>query len=297
MTTNVNSAPTILITGATGAIGTELTKILSAQGIPFRAMVRSRKDAQALVTLAGADVVAGDFNDPATIAQALKGMERAFLLTNSSEQAEAQQLAFVTEAKRSGLQHIVKLSQLAASVDSSVRFLRYHAVVEQAIRKSGINFTFLRPNLFMQGLLGFRESITRQGMFFAAIGDATISIIDIRDIAAVAAIALTGSSHEGKIYTLTGPQSLTHSEMAEELSTALSKRVTFVDIPSDAMREALLGAGFPTWQADGLIEDYAHYSRHEASVVTSDVRDVTGTSPRAFADFARDYAPAFAQLI
>ncbi|MBD2753978.1 SDR family oxidoreductase [Spirosoma validum] len=294
MDTTVNSAPTILITGATGAIGTELTKTLSAQGTPFRAMIRSLKDAHTLIALEGAEVVEGDFNNPATIAQALTGIDQAFLLTNSSDQAEAQQLTFVAEAKRAGIRHIVKLSQLAASIDSPVRFLRYHAIVEQAIRESDIPFTFLRPNLFMQGLLGFRDSIASQGKFFATIGDAKISLIDIRDIGAVAAKALTESGHEGQIYTLTGPQALTHVEMADSLSAGLGKPVTFIDIPSDAMREALLGAGFPVWQADGLIEDYAHYSRNEAAAVTSDVQDVTGKPPRTFADFARDYAPAFA---
>ncbi|GAB4021774.1 SDR family oxidoreductase [Spirosoma koreense] len=287
------NAPKILITGATGSIGTELTRLLSEQGIRFRAMVRSPKQAQALSALPHAEVVAGDFNDPATLAQALTGIERAFLLTNSSEQAEAQQLAFVAAAQKSGLRHLVKLSQLAARVDSPVRFLRYHAVVEQAIEASGIPFTFLRPNLFMQGLLSFRESIRHQSQFFAAIGDARISAIDIRDIAAVAATVLLNSGHEGQTYTLTGPEALTHDEMADQLSTALARPITFVDIPPEVMRNALVEAGFPAWQAEGLIEDYAHYSRHEADAISTVVQDVTGHPSYTFTQFARDYAPAF----
>ena len=290
---NVQTTPAILITGATGSIGTELTKTLSEQGIPFRAMVRSLIGAERLAALPGAEVVVGDFNNSATLVQVLKGIERAFLLTNSSEQAEVQQLSFVAQAQRVGLQHIVKLSQLAAAVDSPVRFLRYHAQVEQAIQASDMAFTFLRPNLFMQGLLGFRASIVGQGKFFAAVGEAKISLVDIRDIAAVAAAALTEPGHAGKIYTLTGPQSLTHTEMADELSSALGKRITFVDVSPEAMRNALTAAGFPAWQADGLIEDYAHYSRNEASAVASGVEEATGKVPRNFADFARDYVAAF----
>ncbi|CAN5307226.1 SDR family oxidoreductase [soil metagenome] len=300
MTTTKNSVsqpaakvPTLLITGATGSIGTALTQLLSQRGVPFRAMVRSTKDAEKFATLAGADVVIGDFNDATSLAQALTGIERAFLLTNSSEQAESQQLSFVKQAQKAGVRHIVKLSQLAADKESPVRFLRYHAVVEEAIRESGMAFTFLRPNLFMQGLLGFKDSISEQGKFFAAIGDARISAIDIRDIADVAVAALTKSGHEGKTYTLTGPQALTHKEMAEALSVALNRQVTFIDVPSEAMRSALLGAGFPSWQADGLLEDYAHYSRNEASFITSDVQTITGNSPRTFATFTQDYAPAF----
>lgn len=284
--------PTLLITGATGNIGHELTKLLTERNVPFRAMVRSEKDAD-LPALAGAEVVTGDFNDPATLARALQGIERAFLLTPSSEQAEAQQLRFVAAAHRAGVRHLVKLSQLAADPGSAVRFLRYHAVVEQAIRASGLAFTFLRPNLFMQGLLSFRDSVVHQSRFFAAIGEASISAVDVRDIAAVAAATLTESGHESQTYTLTGPLALTHAQMAAELSTALGRPIAFVDVSPEAMRNALGRVGFPDWQADGLIEDYAHYGRNEATEISPDVRKVTGESPRSFAAFAQDYAPAF----
>lgn len=297
MNTTGNSAtqakPTILITGATGNIGTELSKQVSEQGVPFRAMVRSGKDVQTLSELPGAEVVIGDFNDPASLETALNGIERAFLLTPSSEQAEAQQRRFVEVAQRAGVRHIIKLSQLAADAHSPVRFLRYHAAVEQAIRESGMAFTFLRPNLFMQGLLNFKDSIASQGKFFAAIGDATVSVVDVRDIATVAAITLTETGHQGKTYTLTGPQALTHADMAGYLSTALHKSVTFVDIPPAAMRSSLADVGLPDWQADGLIEDYAHYSRNEATTVTPAIQAVTGRPPYSFTDFTRDYASAF----
>jgi uncharacterized protein YbjT (DUF2867 family) len=128
--------------------------------------------ARKLPALHAAEIVGGDFNDAASIAGALEGIDRAFLLTPSSEGAEAQQTAFVELARSAGVRHIVKLSQLAAASASPVRFLRYHAAVEQVLRASGLAYTFLRPNLFMQGLLGFRASILAQGQFFAAAGDA-----------------------------------------------------------------------------------------------------------------------------
>lgn len=220
-------------------------------------------------------------------------MDRAFLLTNSTEQAESQQPTFVDVATHLGVKHIVKLSQWAADLDSPVRFLRYHAAVEQTIRDAKMDYTFLRPNLFMQGLLGFREAIVTQGKFFAADGDAKISAVDVRDIAAVAAAALTEGGHVGKIYDLTGPEALTHGEMAEKLSKALNRQVQYVDVSPEAMMEALLSFGIPRWQADGLIEDYAHYRRGEASVVTTGVQDATGVPPFSFDDFARDYTRAF----
>lgn len=287
------SKPAILITGATGNIGKELIKTLSAQNMHFRAMVRSTRAAETLAALESAEVVIGDFDDETSVANALKDVDRAFLLTNSTEHAETQQSTFVDVASRCGVKQIVKLSQWAADADSPVRFLRYHAVVEQKIRESGIAYTFLRPNLFMQGLLGFRETIVTQGKFFAAAGDAKISAVDVRDIAAVAAAALTGVGHEGKVYDLTGPEALTHQEMAEKLSLALKRQIQFIDVPPEAMREALISVGIPVWQADGLIEDYAHYRRDEASAVMTGVQDATGNPPHSFDDFARDYAPVF----
>jgi len=283
----------VLITGATGNVGRELINTLSGQGVRFRAMVRSRTDAKFFSQLPGGDAVLGDFNDPASLAQALQGIRKAFLLTPSSKQAEVQQLHFVEQAQQAGVQHIVKLSQLAADVHSPVRFLRYHAIVEQAIQQSGMAFTFLRPNLFMQGLLGFRQSIAEQGEFFAAIGEARISMIDVRDIAAVAAVVLTQAGHEGNVYTLTGPQALSHTDVADQLTTALGHPVQFVDIPPAVMRAELTKAGFPDWQADGLIEDYAHYARGEAALVSPSVQEVTGKPPRSCAQFAQDYAPIF----
>ena len=283
----------ILVTGASGSNGTELLKLLSARGVPARAMVRSKNKAGAVAALPGIEVVEGDFDDPASLERALRGIGRAFLLTNSTDRAEAQQMAFVAAAKQAGVRHIVKLSQFAADEASPVRFLRYHAAVERAIRESGMDHTFLRPNLFMLGLLGLAPTIKAEGRFFAAIGDARVSVVDVRDNAAAAAAALTGEGHAGKTYTLTGPEALSHGEMAAILSNALGRPVSFVDVPPAAMREALSHAPMPPWQADGLIEDYAHYARGEAAAVAPGVQDATGAAPRAFAAFARDFKAAF----
>ena len=281
----------MLVTGANGITGTELIKQLSSPAAAVRAMVRRQDPGRR--PMPGVKYVTADFDDPVSIRRALEGVESAFLVTNSSARVEAQQLDFVRTARSAGLGHIVYLSQLHAAVDSPVRFLRYHAAVENAIAASGMCFTHLRPNLYMQGLLGFRRSIAAQGKFFAPMSDAAVSLVDVRDIAAVAAKALVDAEHHGKIYDITGPKALTHAEMAAQLSEALGKNITFVDIPKAAMRDAALEFGMPQWQADGLIEDYTHYRRGEASSVSSAILDVTGLPARAFADFARDYARAF----
>jgi uncharacterized protein YbjT (DUF2867 family) len=253
----------ILVTGATGNNGSEIIKRLAAQNIPVRAMVRDRASAIAIAA-PNVEVVEADFESPETLLTALSSVYRVFLVTNSSERAEAQQIAFVEAAKQCGVAHIVKLSQFAANANSPVRFLRYHAAVEAAIIASGMTYTFLRPNLFMQGLLNFKSTIATQNAFYAAIGDAKVSAIDVRDIAAVAVASLIESGHEGKIYDLTGSQTLTHTEMAAILSKAIGRQITFVDISSDTMYDTLLSVGFPNWQAEGLIEDYAHYQRQRS---------------------------------
>lgn len=285
----------ILITGATGTNGVELIRRLSHSGAPvhnIRAMIRNPRDASH-PALRGVPFAVADFDHLTTVQRALQGIDRAFLVTNSSERAERQQLDFVAAAAAAGVHHIVYLSQLHAAADSPVRFLRYHAVVENAIAASGMAFTHLRPNLYMQGLLGFRASIMSHHRFFAPAGDALVSLVDVRDIAAVAAAALTEQGHESKIYDLTGPQALTHAEIAGELSRALGQRIAYANLTDAQMRDALAGLGVPAWQADGLIEDYAHYRRNEAAAVSLDVRRVTGHAPHSFAEFARDYKGAF----
>ena len=215
------------------------------------------------------------------------------MLTPSSERAEKQQLAFVDEARKSDVKHIVKLSQLGADSGSSQRFLRYHGNVEAAIRESGLAFTFLRPNLFMQTMLSFAGTIKEKNAFFAPMGEGRVSVVDTRDIAGVAFVSLTQSGHENKSYEITGPQALSHAQMAEQLSGVLNRTISYVNIPPEAMREALLGLHFPAWQADGLLEEYAAWSQDEAAQIATGVFDATGQEPRAFEQFARDNASAF----
>jgi uncharacterized protein YbjT (DUF2867 family) len=282
----------IFITGATGTNGREVMRLLAARNLPVRAMVRDLGKAEDL-RHSTVEVVAGDFDRPETLRAALSGVERAFLLTNSTERAEAQQLAFVEAARQSGVAHIVKLSQLHADERSPVRFLRYHAVVEQAIRASGMAYTFLRPNLFMQGLLAFAPTIKEHHALYAPAGDARVSVVDVRDIAAAAVAALVEPGHAGRVYDLTGPEALSHADIASALSRALGRPIRFVDVPPEAMRDMALDVGMPAWQVEGLLEDYAHYRRGEAQSVASGVEEGTGRPPRSFDDFVCSYGAAF----
>ncbi|OZM83352.1 SDR family oxidoreductase [Pseudonocardia sp. MH-G8] len=281
---------TVLVTGATGTTGSALVELLLEHDVAVRAMVRSDAAAARFAGTAVTPVVA-DLDDPAAVASALAGVDRAYLVTPSSERAQVQQERFAELAAEAGVAHLVKLSQLAADEGSPVRFLRYHAAVERRIRELGIAATFLRPNLFLQGMLAMAGPI-REGRLFAPIGDARVSAVDVRDIAAVAAAVLTGTGHEGATYTITGPAAYTHAEIAAVLGEATGRPVTFVDVPPAAFAEQLRGV-LPDWQVEGLLEDYAHYARGEAAAVLPTVRDVTGREPRTAAEFARDHKAAF----
>ncbi len=289
-----HSTPTnILITGATGSIGSALAKQLTDHNIPFRALVRDLDKAKTLKQLKHAELFIGDFKDEQSIIKALKGIEKVFLVTNSSEEAEDLQSGFVDLAAKSNVKHLVKLSQFAADLNSPVRFLRYHAAVEQKIIETGLQYTFLRPNLFMQGLLGFADLIKYQQQFFATAGDAKISLVDTRDIAAVALAALTTKDQGNRIYDITGEDAISHQEIARILSEVLEKEIKYINVTDYEMQNALLNGGFPAWQAAGLIEDYAHYARGEAATVSNVVKEVTGKAPRKFIDFVKEYRAAF----
>ncbi|ATY14021.1 NAD(P)-dependent oxidoreductase [Amycolatopsis sp. AA4] len=275
---------TVLVTGATGTVGSALIPALRARGSTVRAMTRGRP-------LDGVETVVADLRDPASIAAALKGVDAIFLNSPSAPDAAELQIQFANLARDAGVGRLVLLSQYAARADSPVRFLRWHAEVEAHVAKLGLDYTVLRPNLYLQALLNFSATIA-QGFLAAPIGDAAVSVIDTRDISAAAAAVLTTSGHARRTYPLTGPRAVTHAQIADALSAATGRDIAFRDAPADQFAAALTGL-LPSWQIGGLVEDYAHYARGEAAEVYPSVADLTGRPARDLTDFARDYAAAF----
>lgn len=280
------TTPTILVTGATGTIGSALVPALLERGAAVRALTRNPDYAAP-----GVEAIVGDLRAPATLATALDGIQAVFLNSPSTEDAARLQIEFIDLALTRGAPRIVLLSQYGAQLDSPVRFLRWHAEVEEHLQQVGGDFTVLRPNLYLQSLLTFADTIA-QGALPAPIGDAAVSAIDTRDIADVAASVLTTTGHAGQTYTLTGPRAITHDDIAAAIGEATGSPVAFHDLPP-AHFAAALEAYLPPWQLDGLVEDYAHYARGEAAALTSAVADLTGRPARDVADFARDHAAAF----
>lgn len=286
----------ILITGGTGTVGRELVKRLARPEAPIRVMVRDRSKAGS-VAYPGVEIVEGDFDRIDSLDAALSGADKAFLLAGAGERQLHLETNFIRAAGRSKVQHIVKLSALGAALDSPARLLRAHAESERHIEETGIPYTHLRPNQFMQNFLSYRESIVHRGEFYAPMGGGRASIVDVRDVAAVAVEVLNAHAHQGKIYDITGPESLTYVEMAERLTFELGKPVAYVDVPPEAAGAGMRQAGMAPWMVDALLELYALWRLDDAAKVTDTVKHEGKKDPIAFAEFAHDYAPQLGRMV
>ena len=163
----------------------------------------------------------------------------------------------VTEAKKAGIRHIVKLSALGADMESAVASLRLHRQTEKIIEESGILYTFLRPGEFMQNFVNwFSQTIKEEGAFWR-VGDTKVSFVDVRDIAAVAVQALINNHdgrHNGKAYTITGPEALSYYQVAEILSNATGKKIDYVNISKEDARRRLENSALSDWWINIIIE-------------------------------------------
>ena len=283
----------ICITGAGGTLGSEVLRQLQSSGAPLRAAFHSTDKADA-ARAEGVDTALIDYDDPDSLRDAFAGCESLFLLgPNAIEQTELE-LAAVRAAREAGVRHIVKQSVMGAE-RKDYSLARVHRPVEQAIEASGLSWTFLRPNSFMQNVMTFMSpSIHSESAFYSASGEARISHVDVRDIAAVAVKALIEPGHGGQAYTLTGPDALTYDEIAEALSLAVGRTITHVDLPPNELRYAMLDMGMPEPIADRLLDLERYFREGHASRVTGDIERVTGRAPRRFADYARECAPMLA---
>jgi uncharacterized protein YbjT (DUF2867 family) len=279
----------ILVTGANGLAGSAVIREFARQHSQVRALVRSRANAQALGALPGVELVEGDMLRSETLADALSGVDRALLLSSPNQQMVETQSAFIDAAKNAGVRKIVKFSGLNASVASPFLFNRMHAEIEGYLERSGVTWTHLRPSQFMSEYLRERPTIVAESAFFLPLEDAKLAPVDTEDIAKAAFALLHTSGHEGKRYEMTGPEALSMTEIAEQLSLALGKTVRYVNVPPAERTRALLAAGVPSYIADAL-DVQASERRNGATgegVVHSETHIALGIRPTTFAEFAR----------
>jgi uncharacterized protein YbjT (DUF2867 family) len=282
----------VVVVGATGKTGREVARRLAARGVPVRALVRDRARAEDLAA-AGLEIVVADLAKPETLPRALDGASKAYLMTAADPQQVTLHGNFIREAKRAGVEHIVRHSVRGADPGSPAKLARWHAASESDLEASGIAWTHLQPVYNMQNFLRFIPTIGTRSAFYAPMSEGAVSMVDARDIAAVAAAALTGEGHEGKRYVVTGPEALTFADAARHLSTVLGRPIRYVDLAPGDARRAMVEMGLAEWYVSDLLALYAFYCTGAGAVVSDVVPTVAGQPARTFLQFARHYSPQF----
>jgi len=285
----------ILIIGGRSKIGASLIGDLLAKGQQVRVLVRAGQPADGIPS--SVETVAGDLADEGSLVTAMSGAERVFLLSSPHPDAVAWHRNAVDAARRSEVRLLVRSSILGAGRETGAEFITAHTASDRYLEGSGLPYVILRPNLFLQNIPESTiPAIGASGNFYVNAGQARISMVDTRDVAAVAAAALTQDRHAGARYDLTGPQALSYSDVAAKLASALGRPVSYVSAPDEAVRQALLGGGLDQWFAGALVGLYQDYRRSGtdgyAAQVTDTVQRVTGRPPRSLGgllgELARD---------
>jgi len=280
----------LLVTGATGHVGRELVRELDARGAAFRVLVRDPARAAGLPDRA--ERVIGDLDRPATLAAAMDGVERLFLLVPGIGIEHTEHA--VAAARAAGVRHVVYLSSYAVIGDPVPAMGRWHREREELIRASGIPATFLRPGGFMTNAFDWLPTLRAGGYVLDPVGPGRAAPIDPADIAAVAAVTLTEDGHEGQQYLLTGGETFTVAEQVQILAKTTGRDIEIraVATPAEAVRFRY-PHGAPQALADALIEGLTLMRADTVGVRTDTVRRLLGRAPRTFADWCARNAAAF----
>lgn len=281
----------ILLTGATGKVGSETAKALAARGVKTRALVRNVEKAAALKA-AGIELVIGDAADAASVQKALADVEKLLiLLPNSQGQLELEK-QLVDLAKKAGVRHIVKMSSMEAKANADSAIPKIHWASEEHIRKSGLAWTMVKPNFFMQNLLASARSIKENKSFSMPMGNGKTAMSDTRDIGAVTAEALAGKGHEGKNYEITGPELLTFSQVAERFSEVLGTKISYIAADPAAYLE-ILKRVLPEWHANAVSDLFGGIAEGGLEYTTDTFKKLMGRDPISLTQFIRDHIGAF----
>ena len=294
---------TILVTGATGTVGSEVIKQLISSphtsNFNIRAAVRSLGEEEESGKKVAAEKVKPvqiDYNKPYTIEEAFKDVDRLFLVTPFQSNMVELSSNLVRVAKKTGVvKHIVKLSVMGADADPGITGGRLHRQAENIIEESGISYSFLRPNFFMQNFINFfSQTIKEQGAFYLPAGDGKVSFVDVRDIASAAVQALLNESKHGQnAYNITGPDAISYAQAAEILSNEIGRKIKYVDISEDQAREGMKAMGMDEWFINSMMDLFSITRAGYASEISSAIEQVTGKKPITFSKFAKDYSSAF----
>lgn len=282
----------ILVTN--GNIGAHVAEMLADRGESVRMMVRSIEPNRRWDEL-GIEQFAADLGNRDSLTPAFADVDRFFCVTPFVESLAELGRNAVAAAQQAGVRHIVR-SSVAGASPTGITVARWHWDVEREVEASGIPFTILQPSTFMQSCLGNAPSIATDNAFYLPQGDGRVSMVDTRDIAAVAVACLVEPGHAGKRYVVTGAEALSNFDVADRLSVLLGRKITYVDVTPDQMRQSLADAGVPAWMSEALLELFAICKQDFAADVSPTVACICRRPPISFEQFLRDHAAAFNQV-
>ncbi len=281
----------ILLTGVTGKTGGETARQLLARGARLRALVRNEAKAAGMKS-AGVELVVGDIADADTVRRALAGVDKAFLTLPNGKHQLASEKQFTDLAVAAGVRQLVKMSSMEAVPHAKTPIPQAHWAVEEYIRASGLGWTMIKPNFFMQNLLASAATIKAQRKFFLPMGNGTTGMADIRDIGAVCAEVLTGEGHAGKSYEITGPEVLTFYDVADQFSEVLGDRIEYVPMPMDQFRERMKNVLEP-WHLNAVCELFREIAEIGLDHTTDTFRTLMGREPATLKRFIQDHVALF----
>ena len=280
----------ILITGATGQVGSAAMSALVTIGAEVRALVRTSSRFE---TPDGVQIVQGSFDDDGSLAGALKGVEFMLLAGRDSPDSVSQHQRVLAHARRAEVRHIVKLSAIGASPGSPVALMREHHEVDEEVRKGPAGWTLLKPHLYMQNLLRAADAVRREGRLAAPMGHERFPMVDTRDVGAAAAVVLGNTvAHAGKTYSLTGPVAHSYDEVAASFATVAGHEVAYEPVAPEDFEARLRAVGIPDWRAFDLAHIATAYSAAE-NAVSPDLPMLLGRRPRSLSDFVEDHRNDF----
>lgn len=281
----------ILVTGASGNVGGAVLGRVRQSGSPVTAMFRSEADARS-ASPAMRTVIA-DFADKESLSRGFAGIDSLFLVCSPIPQLVELESNAIAVAKEAGVRHVVLNSAMGAGFWPK-SFPKWHTEVEIALKRSGVPYSVLRPNSFMQNILGyFAGTIQTQDAFYSSMGSSRVSLVDVQDIADVACALLTSGNPQNETYELNGPEALTYAEVAERISQVCGRAIRYVDLPRSEQRSALLNAGMPEWLVQALGELNEYYLAGHGGEVTDTVGKLTGNRPKSLDEFLKANIGAF----
>lgn len=275
---------TILVTGATGNIGSLIIPQLVETGANVRALVRDAAKSSDLKA-SGVELFEGDFLEQKVLFRAAEGVDALMAITPAGPDAVAQGEALLQAARATGSPHYVRLSAIGAASDAPTANGRLHHQSDEAVVESGLTYTILRPHFFMQNLFMSVESINNEGQMYWGMGDGKLGMIDVRDIADSCVSILLHGGHENRIYTPTGPDSISFHDIATIISKGIGKEVNYIAIPVEAVGKAILDAGWGEWGAQVMMDYSRAYSEGWGDFTNKDVEMLSGNGARSFGQF------------